>query len=211
MTIGKRQWSSNNDDSIILNRDYKNSCLILDGDDGNKLCAPEEYGFDESSNSPPYEIDFILPKENVQTIQLSFAGDHPDQGMNLKGKISDMKIFYKNTGKLLSAMKIYILSSYHLVSSWSDWSQCARPNTNSDFTKQRTRTCLNGATCDDILSEQETCTFEVWHGETDIADYTVGSVHSSNSERFQPEMMFDNPPTPLEYNVLANGVTGISQ
>ena len=100
MTIAKRQWSSYNDDIIVVNREYKNACLTLDGDDDNKLCAPEEYGFDESSNLPPYEIDFILPKENVKTIQLSFAGEGPpDQAGNVKARISDMKILYENTGK----------------------------------------------------------------------------------------------------------------
>ena len=100
LTIAKRQWSSYNDDIIVVNREYKNACLTLDGDDDNKLCAPEEYGFDESSNLPPYEIDFILPKENVKTIQLSFAGEGPpDQAGNVKARISDMKILYENTGK----------------------------------------------------------------------------------------------------------------
>ena len=78
---------------------------------------------------------------------------------------------------------------------WSEWSQCKRYTPYGNLIKKRTQNCLN-----EIRSEQETCIFNIWHGETDIADYTVGAVSSAvNSNWWQPEMMFDEPPKPVDY------------
>ena len=77
---------------------------------------------------------------------------------------------------------------------WSEWSQCKRYTPYGNLIKKRTRNCLN-----EIRSEQETCIFNIWHGETDIADYTVGSINDFNKHWWKPEMMFDEPPKPIDY------------
>ena len=50
-----------------------------------------------------------------------------------------------------------------------------------------------------VCSLDVTDAFKVWHGNTDIAEYTVGSVNSWLSHHWQPEMMFDDPPKPENY------------
>ena len=115
----------------------------------------------------------------------------------------------KNTPGEITVPNGFKASCNNLVSFWSDWSQCARSTTNSKFTKQRTRTCLNTAACDDNLSELETCLFKVWHGEKDIAGYTVGSIHSWVSRWWQPENMFDDTPRPPDYYSVAKDLTTV--
>jgi len=113
----------------------------------------------------------------------------------------------KNTPGEITVPNALKASCNNLVSIWSDWSQCARSTTNSEFIRQRT--CLNTAECDDSLSEQKTCLFKVWHGEKDIAGYTVGSIHSWVSRWWQPENMFDDTPRPPGYYSVAKDLTTV--
>ena len=75
---------------------YKNVCLTLD--DENKLCTPNWYGFDVKSNSPPYEIDFILPKTRTKKVRLSFHETQLPLGHNgnYHAQIADLKIRYSD-------------------------------------------------------------------------------------------------------------------
>ena len=50
----------------------------------------------------------------------------------------------------------------------------------------------------EIRSKQETCTFNIWHGETDVAEYTA-TESSDRKDWWKPEMMFDEPPKPVDY------------
>ena len=93
MTTAKRQRIQNevNSDNVR----YHNVCLTLDDSDQPQLCTLNDYGFDISSNSPPYEIDFVFPKQPVRKLQLSFNGDEPTNSAgNIYALISDLKIFY---------------------------------------------------------------------------------------------------------------------
>ena len=90
LTIVKRQNK---------NQFYGDVCLTLDDDD--QLCTPNDYGFDISSNSSPFEIDFVLPKQNIQKLQLSFNANSPTDGSgNILGQVQDLKIYYKSTQKI---------------------------------------------------------------------------------------------------------------
>ena len=72
---------------------YNNVCLILD--DNDEICTTNGYGFDGDSHTPPYEIDFVLPKTGVQKIQLSFRTHQPRNPANhYHAMISDLKIYY---------------------------------------------------------------------------------------------------------------------
>ena len=95
------------------------------------------------------------------------------------------------------------------VSLWGDWTDCTQLTSNADFTRSRTRTCQNGSTCSHVLSEQETCYFNVWHGETDIADYSVGSqMGSDTTSEWLAGMMFDDPSSmPSGYGGNIEGAT----
>ena len=113
----------------MINYAYRNVCLTLD--DGDQLCTPKNYGFDVMSDSPPYEIDFIFPRDHVRKLHLKFYDN---------AFVSDLQIFYTEK-----------------YSPWSEWSNCVVSSTNGDSIRTRTRTCLDGVTCTDPLSEQDTC------------------------------------------------------
>ena len=78
-----------------MNDKYNDVCLTLDDNVNDQLCTTHNYGFDISSNSPPYKIDFVLPTQTVRKLQLSFNAEEP---LNKRGKIhaliSDLKVFY---------------------------------------------------------------------------------------------------------------------
>ena len=93
LTIVKGQRFENGINKF--NERYPNVCLTLDDDD--ELCTPNWYGFDVKSNSPPYEIDFILPKTKTKKVQLSFRQTEPSPGsVNYHALIADLKIRYSN-------------------------------------------------------------------------------------------------------------------
>ena len=76
---------------------YKNVCLTLDDDI--ELCTPHVYGFEDKSNSPPYEIDFIFPKTRTKKVRLSFRETQlPPQYRpgNYHAQIADLKIRYSD-------------------------------------------------------------------------------------------------------------------
>ena len=97
LTIVKRQRLKEYDE-FEIEQSYHNVCLILDDD--RELCTTNGYGFDVKSNSPPYEIDFILPKRNVQKIQLHFRQLEPlNKFGNYRAAVADLKIHYRDPGK----------------------------------------------------------------------------------------------------------------
>ena len=97
LTIAKRQKVSEYDE-FQIEQSYHNVCLILDDD--RELCTTNGYGFDVKSNSPPYEINFILPERSVQKIQLSFRQLEPlNEFGNYRAAVADLKIHYTDSGK----------------------------------------------------------------------------------------------------------------
>ena len=71
----KRQRDPNDSEYDWMSQAYNNLCLTLD--DADELCTTNNYGFDGDSHTPPYEIDFVLPKKTVSKIKLrpSFKDD----------------------------------------------------------------------------------------------------------------------------------------
>lgn len=94
LTLVKRQRIQKGGKDNKDNEWYNNVCLVLD--DSDEICTSEDYGFDIKSNSPPYEIDFILPKLNVTKVQLIFRQHKPpkDQKGNYHAQVADLKIHY---------------------------------------------------------------------------------------------------------------------
>ena len=91
LTIVMRHRLRNGVTTPILK--YKYYCLTLD--DNDEVCTTSEYGFDEKSKSPPYEIDFVLPKRQVKNVKLSHKQSiHDIGGYHLL--IADLKIHYQN-------------------------------------------------------------------------------------------------------------------
>ena len=175
LTIAKRQKITYSE--FAIEQAYKDVCLILDETD--ELCTNHGYGFDVKSNSPPYEIDFILPKTKVRKVQLNFRQLEPlNENGNYRAMIADLKIHYTN---------VYPSG----LSSWTAWSDCVVSNV--QFIKQRTRICIDtNADCSGTLSEEEPCIFNIWHGETDMADVSVGSTMPQGGvENWVSDMMFD--------------------
>ena len=92
------------------------------------------------------------------------------------------------------------------------WSDCTRSD-NGVWTKTRSRTCISGPSgtnsdCTETLSDDETCTFTVWHGETDVVDLKVPNACTDcggpyTIPAWTPNMMFDDeteaPPSSYGY------------
>ena len=81
------------------------------------------------------------------------------------------------------------------VSSWSSWADCKRYST--VWRKTRTRRCIHSnLVCSDVLSQTQTCSFDVFHGESSKASISVPAHCTDCGQRssndFSKYKLWDN-------------------